>query len=107
MVATVCGCSGEGKATVTIINRSSLAILNGSVTVCRATRPIEELQPNASQTLTLDVKCDSAYDLSVTFQNGATLRESVGYVCSGMRFTDDIEVTLERASLSRIDVKPL
>ena len=106
MLAFVCGCS-PGKGTVTITNRSSFAVLNGSITVCRVTHRIERLPPNASQTLAFDVKCDSGYDLVVNFENGVTLRDPVGYVTSGLRFTDEIEVTLERASLRRVEAKPL
>ena len=104
-LAMISGCSGKGEATVKITNRSSDIILNGSVAVCGATGRIDRLQPNASQTVILVVRCDSAYDLSVSFENGAILHESVGYVTRGLRYWDDIEVTNSRVSLSRVEVK--
>jgi hypothetical protein len=64
------------------------------------------LKPHDTQTLSIRVQYDSTYTVSVSFENGATLKQSLGYVTFGLRYWDQIDVTTEKASLNRLKVMP-
>lgn len=81
------------KGSFTLLNKAKEPIARASVTICRQTIELKDIQLNTSAAGFYKVTGDSGYTIEVEFQSGKTLRKETGYVTNGMDFQDEITVT--------------
>ena len=90
----------EGRLEVE--NVASVAIDRITINVCGQAIRLEGIAPSTSALASYRVSADGHYDVWVEFRGGSTLQGSLGYVTTGMNFSDhllvsDSEIRLERA----------
>jgi hypothetical protein len=81
-------------ARVTIVNQSHETIIDGSIGIANnKTVNLPILDHNASFVVHFDIRADSHYDISITFDSGRVMKRDVGYLTHGFDFDDRLVVT--------------
>ena len=86
------GCSQDGLAKVTITNSSGEVIKLLKVTLGSESQDVENMIMGESVEMEFLVKVDAGYLIYVEFSSGREMESAVGYVTSGFRYSDEIEI---------------
>ena len=83
---------GTGHYAVTVVNRGSSTILEGSVSVQGRSHAVPRLEPGRSIEFSVPVRSDDDYRVRFVRSSGVELADTLGYVTNGVAIHDTIRV---------------
>ncbi|MFH1776670.1 MAG: hypothetical protein ABH952_03810 [Candidatus Omnitrophota bacterium] len=97
LICLLVGCNAAPNiGNVIISNKSNLLIAKGFLEVCKQKLDFNNLKQGESKNLSFNVGADSDYKIVVNFQNGRSIKNSFGYVTSGVVVNDEIIVSSDK-----------
>lgn len=82
----------EYESEILIVNQSQDNISFGKISVSNQQFEFETLASGGEKKFVYKVQTDAHYDIELTFENGRTLNQQLGYVTHGMKFADKLIV---------------
>ena len=91
------------KGEVLVVNRAAESVARGQIEICKQKFTFGPIKPSETKHIFYKVWSDSHYKITVEFQSGKKLTRELGYVTSGVDFSDtlivkDNDILLENRS---------